>query len=119
MDRAHRLGQKRTVNVYRLVTQNTIEEKIMKLQKVKMSIANAIVNTDNSSMYSMGTDRLLDIFTFQTTSSGDQVKQDKAASDTTGMTNLSYLDEMYTQEDYSNLSIHEFVTGFETKPPKS
>ena len=32
MDRAHRLGQKRVVNVYRLITRNTIEEKIMNLQ---------------------------------------------------------------------------------------
>lgn len=29
MDRAHRLGQKRTVNVYRLITRGTLEEKIM------------------------------------------------------------------------------------------
>jgi len=29
MDRAHRMGQKRVVNVYRLITKNTIEEKIM------------------------------------------------------------------------------------------
>jgi len=29
MDRAHRLGQKRVVNVYRLITKGTLEEKIM------------------------------------------------------------------------------------------
>jgi TATA-binding protein-associated factor len=29
MDRAHRLGQKRVVNVYRLITKDTLEEKIM------------------------------------------------------------------------------------------
>jgi len=29
MDRAHRLGQKKVVNVYRLVTRGTLEEKIM------------------------------------------------------------------------------------------
>lgn len=29
MDRAHRIGQKRVVNVYRLITRNTLEEKIM------------------------------------------------------------------------------------------
>jgi hypothetical protein len=34
MDRAHRLGQKRVVNVYRLITRGTIEEKIMSLQQV-------------------------------------------------------------------------------------
>jgi len=44
MDRAHRLGQKRTVNVYRVLTRNTLEEKIMSLQRFKLDIANAVVN---------------------------------------------------------------------------
>lgn len=29
MDRAHRIGQKKVVNVYRLITTGTLEEKIM------------------------------------------------------------------------------------------
>lgn len=29
MDRAHRIGQKKVVNVYRLITRATLEEKIM------------------------------------------------------------------------------------------
>jgi hypothetical protein len=29
MDRAHRLGQKKVVNVYRLITRGTLEQKIM------------------------------------------------------------------------------------------
>jgi TATA-binding protein-associated factor len=29
MDRAHRLGQRKVVNVYRLITKGTLEEKIM------------------------------------------------------------------------------------------
>jgi len=31
MDRAHRIGQTRTVNVYRLIMRDTIEDKIMNL----------------------------------------------------------------------------------------
>ncbi len=30
MDRAHRIGQKKVVNVYRLITKGTLEEKIMR-----------------------------------------------------------------------------------------
>uniref|UniRef100_W5L4U2 B-TFIID TATA-box binding protein associated factor 1 n=1 Tax=Astyanax mexicanus TaxID=7994 RepID=W5L4U2_ASTMX len=63
MDRAHRIGQKRVVNVYRLITRGTLEEKIMGLQKFKMSIANTVISQDNSSLQSMGTDQLLNLFT--------------------------------------------------------
>lgn len=35
MDRAHRIGQWKTVTVYWLITLDTIEEKIMSLQKFK------------------------------------------------------------------------------------
>ena len=31
MDRAHRIGQKKVVNVYRLITKNTLEEKVLSL----------------------------------------------------------------------------------------
>lgn len=51
------------VNVYRLITRGTLEEKIMGLQKFKMSIANTVINQENSSVQSMGTDQLLNLFT--------------------------------------------------------
>lgn len=62
MDRAHRLGQKRVVNVYRLITRDTLEEKIMGLQKFKMNIASSIVNQQNAGLASMDTHQLLDLF---------------------------------------------------------
>lgn len=62
MDRAHRLGQKKVVNVYRIVTKGTLEEKIMGLQKFKMNIASTVVNQQNSGLASMDTHQLLDLF---------------------------------------------------------
>ena len=62
MDRAHRLGQTRTVNVYRLLTRGTLEERIMGLQRFKLDVANAVVNTDNASLASMDTSQILDLF---------------------------------------------------------
>jgi len=63
MDRAHRLGQTRCVNVYRLLTRDTLEERIMSLQRFKLDVANSVVTADNVSMASMDTGALLELFT--------------------------------------------------------
>lgn len=65
MDRAHRIGQKKVVNVYRLITRATLEEKIMGLQKFKILTANTVISSENASMETMGTDQLLDLFSLQ------------------------------------------------------
>ncbi|BGP14619.1 TATA-binding protein-associated factor mot1 [Rhodosporidiobolus nylandii] len=62
MDRAHRLGQKKVVNVYRLIMRGTLEEKIMGLQRFKLNIASSIVTQQNSNLDSLGTDQILDLF---------------------------------------------------------
>jgi SNF2 family DNA or RNA helicase len=48
VDRAHRIGQNRPVFAYRLIARNTVEEKILQLQKHKRDLAAAIVSADNS-----------------------------------------------------------------------
>jgi superfamily II DNA or RNA helicase len=48
IDRAHRIGQTRSVFAYRLVARNTIEEKILELQQSKRDLADAIIGEENS-----------------------------------------------------------------------
>lgn len=43
IDRTHRIGQKKSVNVYRLVTRGTIEEKIIELQNKKKGLFENLV----------------------------------------------------------------------------
>jgi SNF2 family DNA or RNA helicase len=43
-DRAHRIGQIHPVTIYRLVTKNTIEEKIVKLHQQKRHLANSLLD---------------------------------------------------------------------------
>jgi len=70
MDRAHRLGQKRTVNVFRLLTKGTLEEKVMSLQRFKLDVANAVVNSDNMSLAAMDTGQMLELFTAEKGAAG-------------------------------------------------
>lgn len=86
MDRAHRLGQKKVVNVYRLITKGTLEEKIMGLQKFKMNIASTIVNQQNAGLSTMDTNQLLDLFDIDEAAAkiengGGEEKKDKSMQD--------------------------------------
>ncbi|MUL65686.1 helicase SNF2 [Mycobacterium sp. CBMA 234] len=44
VDRAHRIGQQRPVNVYRLVSEDTIEEKVIALQDRKRALFAAVID---------------------------------------------------------------------------
>jgi superfamily II DNA or RNA helicase len=48
VDRAHRIGQLRQVFAYRLIARDTVEEKVLELQKTKKDLAAAIIGADNS-----------------------------------------------------------------------
>ena len=67
MDRLHRIGQSRAVSVYRLVTRGTVEEMILKMQGVKVRVGDEIVSQENSSMWSLGTDRCERVYRTSTT----------------------------------------------------
>ena len=116
MDRAHRLGQNKPVHVYKLVVSDSIEEKVMKYQDIKMATSKIIVNSDNSTLYSMGTDRLLDIFKTRSESisisSSSECRNSSLWVDDEGENYLDSLVERYAQ-DYESLSVEAFVRGFD------
>ncbi|XP_061645267.1 TATA-binding protein-associated factor 172 isoform X2 [Phyllopteryx taeniolatus] len=103
MDRAHRIGQKRVVNVYRLITRGTLEEKIMGLQKFKMNIANTIISQENASLQSMGTDQLLNLFTLDKSDRGERGEQSTSTSGKASMKSvLDGLGELWDQQQYDS-----------------
>lgn len=111
MDRAHRIGQKRVVNVYRLITRGTLEEKIMGLQKFKMNIANTVISQENTSLQSMGTDQLLDLFTLDKDGKTEKLDATTSASGKATMKSvLENLGELWDQEQYdSEYSLEKFM----------
>lgn len=61
VNRAHRIGQKRNVFVYRFVTKNTIEEKILNLQSRKKALADTFIKPQEAVM-SMSREELMRLF---------------------------------------------------------
>jgi len=61
IDRAYRMGQTRKVMAYRFITRDSIEEKILNMQKVKQSLAQDIIRTDNDFFAALNEDKLLNL----------------------------------------------------------
>jgi superfamily II DNA or RNA helicase len=53
IDRAHRIGQTRQVFAYRLIARETVEEKVLELQRSKRDLADAIVSGNHSLIQSL------------------------------------------------------------------
>jgi non-specific serine/threonine protein kinase len=62
IDRAHRIGQQKAVNVYRLVTENSIEQHIFKLKERKDSLFNNLIGETGSGALNLSRDDLEKMF---------------------------------------------------------
>jgi SNF2 family DNA or RNA helicase len=62
VDRAHRIGQRRQVFVYRLVARDTIEEKVMALKERKAALFSQVVDDDALMSAPLGADDVRQLF---------------------------------------------------------
>ena len=60
-DRAHRIGQKNVVNVYKLIMKDTIEENIIRLQERKKELAEQVLSGENLGSGSFSKEELLEL----------------------------------------------------------
>ncbi|MFC5699814.1 SNF2 helicase associated domain-containing protein [Cohnella faecalis] len=60
-DRAHRIGQKNVVQVIRMVTQGTIEEKMYELQERKRNLIDAVIKPGEETLASMDEDDIREL----------------------------------------------------------
>ncbi|EPX74092.1 TATA-binding protein associated factor Mot1 [Schizosaccharomyces octosporus yFS286] len=117
MDRAHRIGQKKVVNVYRLITKDCLEEKIMGLQRFKMNVASTVVNQQNNGLASIGTDQILDLFdTNADEQKADEKKQKILDTDNQGLSSTSKkalegLPEMWDESQYDEFNLDGFISS--------
>lgn len=61
-DRAYRIGQKNNVQVYKLITKNSIEEKIYELQKKKAKLADNMLDTKTTFINKFSKDEIMQLF---------------------------------------------------------
>lgn len=60
-DRVHRIGQKNSVSSYKLITLNTVEEKILELQKRKSGLVKQVVTCDEEAIAKLTWEEVLEL----------------------------------------------------------
>ena len=61
-DRAHRIGQLKTVQVYKLIAKDTLEERILEMQKNKSDLADMIVKEGDGAFARLSKNEILALF---------------------------------------------------------
>ena len=127
MDRCHRIGQRKVVSVYRIITRGTIEEKVMRysrqylfsmltclsLQKFKLGIANTVVSQQNSSLETMNTGDLLDLFSIETGEVDKQIREEQMSDTKDKPLSMKQviesMEELWDEAEYDEYNLENFA----------
>lgn len=60
-DRSHRIGQERTVFTYKFITRDSVEEKILQMQKQKLRLSRDVISSESSFLSSIQTEEMEEI----------------------------------------------------------
>ncbi len=61
IDRTHRIGQTKNVFIYKFITKDTVEEKIVALQQRKLKVAQSLITTEESFIKSLSAEDIREI----------------------------------------------------------
>lgn len=64
-DRAHRIGQKNVVDVIKLISKDTVEEKVIEMQEIKKDLIEDIINSNlesSTALKRLSRDEIIDLF---------------------------------------------------------
>ena len=61
-DRTYRIGQKKNVQVYKLITKNSIEEKIYELQERKSKLIDNVLSTNETFLNKLSKEEIMELF---------------------------------------------------------
>lgn len=62
IDRTHRIGQTRPVTAYRIISERTVEEKVLELQEQKKELVEGLLEGSSSPLGNMKTEELMNLF---------------------------------------------------------
>lgn len=64
-DRAHRIGQKNVIDVIKLISKDTVEEKVIEMQEIKKDLIEDIINSNlesSTALKKLSRDEIIDLF---------------------------------------------------------
>ena len=61
-DRTYRIGQKKNVQVYKLITKNSIEERIYELQERKAKLIDNMLSTNETFLNKLSKEEIMELF---------------------------------------------------------